>query len=193
MKNSVPPWLILSIFCFALIGFVSCNSPHSSASDGDSTSFTPSSNGDRSQIAYTSYGNSKSRSGEEVYWSTLNGHPVVLNFWAGSCPPCKAEMPDFETLHNEIGDQVRIIGIDVGQFSGLGSKMEAQRLLGDLGITYETGYSSDPTIMETYRILGMPTTVFINRDGSVGRTWSGIITLDKLRSESKNILKTKAH
>ena len=83
---------------------------------------------------------------------------------------------------------MKVIGIDVGQFSGLGSKTEAKVLLESLSITYETGFSSDPDIMERYGILAMPTTVFIQDDGTIARTWAGIITGDKLDIEAEKLL-----
>ena len=97
-------------------------------------------------------------------------------------------MPDFQELHETIGDRVKVIGIDVGQFSGLGSKTEAEVLLESLSITYETGFSSDPAVMERYGILAMPTTVFIRDDGTIARTWAGIITGDKLDIEAEKLL-----
>ena len=49
------------------------------------------------------------------------GRPVVLNMWAGLCPPCRLEMPDFQAVSGEFGDRVLILGLDVGPFTNLGS------------------------------------------------------------------------
>ena len=189
MKHSVGNIVLLSVSSLCLILIGACTSyVGSSGKEAALTRISQSDSIIAGGIAYTSYGNSVSLPGEEVLWNELNGKPLVLNFWAGSCPPCKAEMPDFQELHETIGDRVKVIGIDVGQFSGLGSKTEAEVLLESLSITYETGFSSDPAVMERYGILAMPTTVFIRDDGTIARTWAGIITGDKLDIEAEKLL-----
>ena len=50
----------------------------------------------------------------ELSMSDLQGKPVVLNFWAGLCPPCRAEMPDFQAFSDDNRDSVLVLGIDVG-------------------------------------------------------------------------------
>ncbi|MFZ5822804.1 MAG: TlpA family protein disulfide reductase, partial [Bacillota bacterium] len=49
--------------------------------------------------------------GEKVTLADLKGQVVFLNFWATWCPPCKAEMPEMEQLHQEMGDKVRIVAL----------------------------------------------------------------------------------
>jgi thiol-disulfide isomerase/thioredoxin len=69
--------------------------------------------------------------GKEVKFSqTLaQGKPVVLNFYAGLCPPCRLEMPDFEATYGKYRDRVIFFGLDIGPFIGLGSREEGQALL----------------------------------------------------------------
>ena len=190
MKSSVRKMLLLIAFSLNVIGLGACTSlADPLTNQGDIPVIGQAGNHIAGQVAYTSYGNATTSAGEQVLWTGLEGKPLVLNFWAGSCPPCKAEMPDFQEIHEKIGDPLQIVGIDVGQFSGLGSKTEAQKLLDDLSITYETGYSSDPKLMERYGVLAMPTTIFIRSDGSIARKWAGIISADKLRAESEKLLR----
>ena len=60
---------------------------------------------------------------------------VVLNFWFPSCPPCRAEMPEFQRFYDEYNDRVTLIGIDIGPFMRLGTHRDAENLLRELGIT----------------------------------------------------------
>jgi thiol-disulfide isomerase/thioredoxin len=115
-----------------------------------------------------------------TYPRDFQGKPVILNFWAASCPPCRAEMPDFQILHESKGNEVSIIGIDVGQFSGLGTQDQAQALIDQFNITYLTGTALSSDILKDYRVVSMPTTVFINSDGMILREWSGIIDPETL-------------
>ena len=124
----------------------------------------------------------------DLSMSDLQGKPVVLNFWAGLCPPCRAEMPDFQAFHDENRDRLTVLGIDVGQFTNLGSQEDARLLLTDLGVSYPAGYTTDGTIMRRYEVLGMPTTVFINSRGEVFRNWGGILDHEKLQEIADEML-----
>ena len=111
----------------------------------------------------------------ELNLSDIFGQPIVLNFWARFCGPCWSEMPELQDFYEERGDQLNLLGIDVGQFTGLGSPKDAGRLLDSLGVTYPAGYTDDATITSKYRIQAMPTTVFIDSQGVVFQSWTGAI------------------
>ncbi len=128
----------------------------------------------------------------ELSMSDLQGKPVVLNFWAGLCPPCRAEMPDFQVFSDDNRDSVLVLGIDVGQFTNLGSQEDARILLSDLGISYPAGYTTDGTIMRRYEVLGMPTTVFINSRGEIFRLWGGILDHEVLQDITNEMLAEEA-
>lgn len=102
--------------------------------------------------------------------------PVVLNFWAGLCPPCRAEMPDFQRLYSERRGEVTLIGVDIGPFIGLGSREDGRALLREVGVTYPAGTTLDARTVRNYEILGMPTTVFITADGRIWRKHAGLLT-----------------
>lgn len=109
-------------------------------------------------------------------WETTK-RPVVLNFWAGLCPPCRAEMPDFQRLYAERGtSSFMLIGVDIGPFIGLGSREEGKALLRELGITFPAGTTFDPRTVRNYQILGMPTTAFITSEGRILRKHAGLLT-----------------
>lgn len=109
-----------------------------------------------------------------------HGKPVVLNFWAALCPPCRAEMPEFQRVHEQRGGEVTILGVDIGPQQFLGTREEGRALLRDLGVTYAAGTTYNETVARDFEILGMPTTIFIRADGSVARKWSGVINEEKL-------------
>ena len=127
--------------------------------------------------------------GERVELAAVLGDkPIILNFWAGLCPPCRAEMPDFQAFYEEYGDRVLLLGIDVGEFTNLGGREEARQLLGELGVTYPAGYTEDPSVMQNYRVLGMPSTIFIDGGGSIVRYWNGVINEEGLREHTEAML-----
>ncbi len=112
---------------------------------------------------------------QELRLDDLKGTPIVLNFWARFCTPCWTEMPELQDFYEEHGDEVVLLGIDLGQFTGLGSPKDASRLLGSLGVTYPAGYTDDGEVVKGYRVQAMPTTIFITAEGEIYRAWSGSI------------------
>ncbi len=108
------------------------------------------------------------------------GQPVLLNFWAGNCPPCRAEMPAFQRAYEQFGDRIVFLGLDVGPFTGLGTKREGEALLQELGITYPIATTRTAQAVNAYGVISMPTTVFFNADGNVHRTWSGAMSENQL-------------
>jgi thiol-disulfide isomerase/thioredoxin len=114
--------------------------------------------------------------------------PVVLNFWAGQCPPCRAEMPEFQKVADDYAGKVVFVGIDVGPFTGLGSHDDARRLLQELGIRYPAAYATDASPLQPYGVRAMPTTVYLSADGKILDTVNGVVHEDQLRSELKNIV-----
>ena len=93
--------------------------------------------------------------------------PVVLNFWAGLCPPCRAEMPNIQSIYPEYREKVAIFGIDIGPFVGLGTREDGEKLIQNLGITYPTGSTLENEIVIAYEISGMPTTIFLLPQGKL--------------------------
>ena len=92
--------------------------------------------------------------GDELQFSDLfQGKPVVLNFWAGLCAPCLAEMPEFQRVYDLHKEQFLLLGLDIGPSIDLGSVEEGKSLLQELGITYPTGTSKVDPIIKTARGL----------------------------------------
>ena len=124
--------------------------------------------------------------------SQLFGKPIVLNFWAGLSPPSRAEMPDLQRFYQDYAGQITLIGIDIGRFTGLGSQQDARDLLRELGVTYPTGFTNDAGVVSDYRILGMPTTIFIRPNGTIFETWSGALNEDVLRVQTNFMLQEES-
>ena len=94
-------------------------------------------------FSFTLFQGEKVLGAEKMEMDQLLGKPIVLNFWAGQCPPCRAEMPDLQRFYDGSKEDVTLLGIDVSQFTGLGTRRDARNLLKELGITYPAGYTGD--------------------------------------------------
>ena len=115
-------------------------------------------------------------SGEELALSDLRGKVVVLNFWATWCPPCREEMPSFESIYREYQDrEVVFVGVAVAD-----TEERARDFVEGVGVTYPIGL--DPGgIAESYRVTAMPTTFFIDREGTITRKLQGQASEGALR------------
>ena len=103
--------------------------------------------------------------GDLLRMSDLEGKVVVLNFWASWCPPCRAEMPDFEEMWQEMKDDgVVFVGVAVSD-----SPEEARAFVEATGVTYPVGVDSSGSIAGDYRVLSLPTTFLIDREGREAR------------------------
>ena len=122
----------------------------------------------------------------------LEGKPLVLNFWAGLCPPCRAEMPQFQLFYEEFKEDIQLVGIDIGIFTGLGSHDNAEELLRELGVTYPAGWTDDGSVPRKFGVTAMPTTVFISSDGTIIEKSVGAIDANFLARASRELLEAEA-
>ncbi|MCY4417697.1 MAG: TlpA disulfide reductase family protein [Chloroflexi bacterium] len=126
--------------------------------------------------------------GENLALSDLRGQPVVLNFWAGLCPPCRAEMPEFQHFADDYAGRALVVGVDLGQFFSLGSQEDAMKLLNELEVSYPAGYTADTDVIRELGVLGLPATFFVNSDGSLHRKWQGVLNTEKLTEITDEML-----
>jgi cytochrome c biogenesis protein CcmG/thiol:disulfide interchange protein DsbE len=97
--------------------------------------------------------------------SNFKGKPVVLNFWASWCAPCKEEAPLLENTWKQVqaqGKDVVILGIDFQD-----SKNDSLSFLQLYSITYPTVLDADGSVASKYGVTSLPQTIFINRNGTV--------------------------
>ena len=123
--------------------------------------------------------------GNPVQLSAL-GQPAVVNFWASWCSFCIEEMPDFQLLQQIAGDRVTVIGINREE-----SLSTAVRFASQTGANYtllldlddELGGRGGP-----YQVIGMPTTLYVNADGTVNEVVVGFHTLERMTEAVNDLL-----
>ncbi len=98
------------------------------------------------------------------------GQPLVVNFFAAWCPPCVAEMPEFQAVFEELGGEVAFLGL-----SQDGTAEEALDLVARTGVTYDIGW--DPYLEVFFEMGGMamPTTAFVTAAGELVEIFSGAL------------------
>lgn len=89
-------------------------------------------------------------------------------------------MSDLQRVYEARHEEMILIGVDIGPFVQLGTREDGRALLDELGVTYPTGTTFDASVVESYSVLGMPSTYFITPDGQIWDSWTGLLTEDKM-------------
>lgn len=99
--------------------------------------------------------------GEAVSLADIEG-PAVVNLWATWCTPCRKEIPDFEAVHQARGDEVRFVGINIGEEAD-----QAGEFLAEVGATYDQYLDPQGFVSTELEATNMPVTVVIDADGEI--------------------------
>ncbi len=111
-------------------------------------------------------------SNKPVRLSDYRGHPVLVNLWASWCPPCRAEMPDlikFFKAHEAEG--LVVLAINSADDSS-----SAQQFIREQGMPFPVLYDPNGNAERLFGASGLPSTIFIDRKGTVRSTWIGQIS-----------------
>lgn len=103
--------------------------------------------------------------------SELRGTPVVLNFWATWCPPCRAELPELQAASERLAGQVAIIGLNQGE-----PGPEVKAFAEQLGLTFQIPLDETMGVSRAYSVRSLPTTFFIDRSGVIQDMQIGPLT-----------------
>ena len=125
--------------------------------------------------------------GKEVRLSEHFGKPIVINFWATWCPPCKQEMPAFDKAYQERGDIVDFMMVNLTD-GVRDDVLSVQEFVRESGYKFPVYFDSARQGAAEYGVMYIPTTVFINADGTVLETHSGAISEDRLNSYLDTLL-----
>ena len=118
--------------------------------------------------------------GNPVQLSDYAGKPVVLNFWASWCPPCKSEMPDFHAAYEELGEEVQFLMVNATDGSRETVDTAAD-FIAEQGYTFPVFYDTQSEASMAYGAYALPMTFFIDREGHVAAYASGAISGEILR------------
>ncbi len=119
--------------------------------------------------------------GSRVSLSDLQGQPLVINFWASYCPPCKAEMPLLDRSVSA-NSGARLVLVDEGD-----SSQSTRAFLAGLGIHRTALLDSDLSVGHSYGIFMLPMTIFVRADGTIDRRQVGQVDQGVLETELSNL------
>lgn len=115
--------------------------------------------------------------GKPVTLSGLRGEPLVVNVWASWCPPCAREMPILERAHQQLGDRVQFLGVDL-----LDTREAGSAAAEDFGMGFPSVLDEAGRTRTALDVPGPPVTLFVRPDGVIAHRQIGEIrTLAQLR------------
>ncbi len=107
--------------------------------------------------------------------SELEGRPLVLNFWASWCVPCRDEAEILEHAHATFGDRIAFVGVDVRD-----AESDALAFQEEFGVSYPSVRDEDGKIYSDYGLTGQPETFFIDSDGVIVEHIAGPLSEEQL-------------
>lgn len=113
--------------------------------------------------------------GARLRLSDLRGRPVAINFWATWCPACREELPALEAAYEQFGARgVAVLGVDLREDAST-----VTAFAGQFGLSFPLLLDADGAVANDYRVLGIPTTVFVDAAGVVRARHVGPLTEEK--------------
>lgn len=118
--------------------------------------------------------------GETVKLSDYRGQKVIVNFWATWCPPCRAEIPDFRQIYDEM-DDVEILAVNMTDTESDRDKVEP--FVDDFEMEFPVPMDEDSSVATTYEVVAYPTSYMIDSDGHIQFKAPGAMNYDIMKQE----------
>jgi peroxiredoxin len=120
-------------------------------------------------------------------WSlrSLRGRPVLLNFWATWCGPCRNEMPAIQNAY----DTYKAEGFEVWGVNVAETPDQVQAYMKQLGLNFDMVLDSDSKVSHQYHVFGLPTSVFLGRDGVIREVIVGEMAENSLDANLKKLVR----
>ncbi len=126
--------------------------------------------------------------GYKVNLSDFKGKPVIVNFWATWCGPCKSELPAFENVYKKYGDKIQFMMVNMTD-----GQRETIQVVNDFvsenGYTFPLYYDLDMSAAVEYNVVSIPTTLFIDADGNIVKERKGTVSEGYITENAEMITK----
>jgi peroxiredoxin len=117
--------------------------------------------------------------GRPVRLADMRGRPVWINFWATWCPPCQEETPVLRDTYEKYREQdLELVAISVQETTA----EDVRRYAETYGLEYTIGFDATSAVFHTYQAFGLPTQLFVDREGIIRQVILGPVSRDQAES-----------
>lgn len=124
--------------------------------------------------------------GKTYSFESLNGKPVIINFWASWCAPCRIEAPELVELYAKYKDQLEIYAVNVTASDSIEG---AQAFSQEYGFTFPVLLDEKADVARKYQIKPIPTTYFVNSEGIIVDKLIGLADPQTLENKFKQLIR----
>lgn len=162
-KNPLIFILLFSVAFFTVSGLSGCKSDTSKGKSPSTVML------DQEKMKYP---NAKDVRGKTVKISDYEGKPLVLNFWAPWCPPCRAEAPALQRAYNYYKNKdVQFLMVSIRD-----SDENVVKFMKEERLSFPVGLDTDAVLASNYDVTAIPTTFFIKSNGELSRKYVGAMS-----------------
>ena len=127
----------------------------------------------------------KTLDGQEVSLSDFQGQPVIINFWATWCGPCRVEMPHFQEAFTAHQNDVVILGVNLTQRD---NPDDVPGFVEEFGLTFPILFDEDGQVANEYKAFGQPASIFVDEAGGVHTVFYGPVNRDFIDARISELL-----
>jgi cytochrome c biogenesis protein CcmG, thiol:disulfide interchange protein DsbE len=121
--------------------------------------------------------------GNDVALSDYRGKPLLINFWATWCPPCRQELPLIQRTYEANIGAFEVLGVDVRE-----EPVRVRLMVSEFSLTYNTVLDTDGKVAISYKATSFPTSFFLDKNGVIKSIRIGELTETTMRGEVAKIM-----
>ena len=125
--------------------------------------------------------------GNEVRFSDRLGKPMILNLWASWCPPCRAELPDFDAAYQTYGNQIDFMMIDLCDGRSE-TPATGGAFVDEEGYTFPVYFDTTGSAASAYQAYAIPMTIGVNESGEISAVYNGKLSGEQITALMNSLL-----